>query len=270
MISGENLDTASDVTFSGEGVTATINSSTFSTLSITISIAEDASPGQRTFEVTSSSGTAQNEDVVFTVTRGPTLEVSPEAINFNGTVGEANPDSRELTINNIGGEGFSWSATSNASWITLDPASGTLDSDTSAQTTTVSIDISGLDAGVHEAEITISAPDALNGPITVPVMLTLAPGEDPPPVIEGELVAIEFDVVEFINAEAWERQLVDGCVSYTNISEGPSAISITLSDGSLQEFDIPVGNQVLICGSVAHVDTRTTSAAGDEEGSEDA
>ena len=276
VISGENLDTASDVTFSGEGVTATITGSTFSTLSITLDIAADAEPGQRTFEVTSATGTAQNTDVVFTVTRGPTIEVSPEAINFSATEGEANPDSRELTINNIGGGGFSWSAISNVSWISLDPGNGTLDNDTSAQTTTVSIDITDLAAGVHEGEITISSQDALNGPITIPVMLTLAEGAEPPPpppppppVVEGELLAIEFDVVEFNNAESWTRELVDGCVAYTNVAEGPEGVTVTLSDGTVIEYDIPAGNQVLICGDVAHIDTRTTSDTG-SEGEEDA
>jgi len=68
VISGKRLDGATAVSFSGSGVTAEILAGVTSTsLPIKITIAEDASPGARTFAVTTSGGTTQSGSVVFTV-----------------------------------------------------------------------------------------------------------------------------------------------------------------------------------------------------------
>jgi len=254
-ISGDNLDRVSDVAISGAGVSAEIVSETFSTLSLMIEISADADPGQRSVVLTTSTESVQNDDVVFTVVRGPTLEVNPEGINFSATTGEENPEARDLTINNIGGGGFNWTASADVSWITIDPAMGTLDDDTSAQTATVSVDIAGLEAGVHEGSITVDSPDALNGPITIPVTLSLEQGEEPPPIEDGSLLALKFIELEFANASDWTRNVMGGCVIYTNISENASPLNVTLPDGTVNEFSIAAGNKVIVCVDVVHIDT---------------
>jgi len=146
VITGTNLSGATAVTFSGEGVTATIREGgTDTTLPITITIAEDAPLGPRTFSVTTPGGTAQSGEVVFTVVEAPVV---------------------------------------------------------------------------------------------------------------GELVVLRFEKLEFAEPNDWRRELRDGCVVYTNISEEPSKVRVTLPDESVVEYEIPSGNEVIVCDNVVHIDTR--------------
>jgi hypothetical protein len=63
---------------------------------------------------------------------------------------------------------LNWTATDNASWLTVSPASGTAPS-----TLTASVSISGLTAGTYNGAITISATGATNSPLNIPVTLTV-------------------------------------------------------------------------------------------------
>src|SRR5262249_3070903 len=81
--------------------------------------------------------------VVYNATTGgttsPTIGVSPSSLSFTATAGGANPANQSLSITNTGGGTLNWSATSNASWLSVSPASGTAPS-----TLTASVDITGL------------------------------------------------------------------------------------------------------------------------------
>jgi hypothetical protein len=102
-------------------------------------------------------------------TAGPTIGVNPSSMSFSATVGGANPASQSLSITNTGGGTLNWTASSNASWLSVSPTSGTAPSSTS-----VSVDITGLAAGTYNGAITITAPGASNTPLTVPVTLTVS------------------------------------------------------------------------------------------------
>lgn len=77
----------------------------------------------------------------------------------------------------------------------------------------------------------------------------------------GELVAVKFIRIEFLPPEAWERRLGEGCVIYRNISEAPASVRLALVDGSVVEYEIPPGNEVIVCGDVAHIDARARPKA---------
>jgi hypothetical protein len=98
----------------------------------------------------------------------PTIGVSPASMSFSATVGGANPPSQSLSITNTGGGTLNWSASSNASWLSVSPTSGTAPS-----TATVSVNITGLAVGTYNGAITITAAGATNTPVTVPVTLTV-------------------------------------------------------------------------------------------------
>jgi hypothetical protein len=98
----------------------------------------------------------------------PTIGASPSSLSFTATVGSSNPANQTLSITNAGGGTLSWTATDNASWLTISPASGTAPS-----TLTASVNISGLAAGTYNGTITISATGATNSPLSVPVTLTV-------------------------------------------------------------------------------------------------
>lgn len=78
----------------------------------------------------------------------------------------------------------------------------------------------------------------------------------PQPPALGALVVLRFLKLEFVDPADWERTLREGCVVYKNISGEPSRIRVTLVDKSVLEFDIPAGNEVIVCGDVVHIDTR--------------
>ena len=81
--------------------------------------------------------------------------------------------------------------------------------------------------------------------------------EAPPPPTEGVLIALAFTTLEFLRPGDWTRELREGCVIYTNVAPEPSPIRVTLVDGSVQEFEIPAGRAVIVCGNVVHLDLRS-------------
>lgn len=102
------------------------------------------------------------------VSTTPTIGVSPTSLSFTATVGGSNPANQTLSITNTGSGTLNWTASDNATWLTLAPTSGTAPS-----TVTASVSISGLTAGTYNGTVTISATGASNTPVTVPVTLTV-------------------------------------------------------------------------------------------------
>lgn len=98
----------------------------------------------------------------------PTISVSPSSLSFSATQGGANPANQTISISNSGGGTLNWTASDDATWLTVSPSSGTAPS-----TLTASVSISGLAAGTFNATITISATGATNTPVSVPVTLTV-------------------------------------------------------------------------------------------------
>jgi hypothetical protein len=98
----------------------------------------------------------------------PTIGVTPTSLSFTATAGGSNPANQTINITNTGGGTLNWTASDDAPWLTVSPASGTAPS-----TLTASVNISGLAAGTFNGTITISATGATNTPVNVPVTLTV-------------------------------------------------------------------------------------------------
>jgi hypothetical protein len=98
----------------------------------------------------------------------PTIGVSPSSLSFTATVGGADPANQTINITNTGAGTLNWTATDNATWLTISPASGAAPS-----TLTASVSISGLTTGTYNGTITVSATGATNTPVTIPVTLTV-------------------------------------------------------------------------------------------------
>ena len=106
--------------------------------------------------------------VSFTVTAAPAnIGLNPASLSFTATQGAANPANQSMTINNTGGGSLSWNVSDNASWLSLNPTSGS----STPGPVTASVNTSGLVAGTYNAAITITANGAVNTPQTVPVSL---------------------------------------------------------------------------------------------------
>ena len=107
--------------------------------------------------------------VTLTITSGsttPAIGLSPTSLVFTGSVGGANPAAQTISIANTDGGTLSWSASDNASWLTVSPASGS-----GTGTATAAVNTAGLVAGTLNATIIVAASGATTK--SVPVTLTV-------------------------------------------------------------------------------------------------
>ena len=98
------------------------------------------------------------------------LGLSPSSLNFIGTVGWPNPAAQTFNVANAENPsaGLNWTATSNQSWLSVSPQSGT-----SPSTVSASVSTAGLTPGTYNGAITVSSSGATNSPQTIPVVLTV-------------------------------------------------------------------------------------------------
>jgi hypothetical protein len=120
-------------------------------------------------QVTPASNSSQTQPAPPT----PVLSVSGNALSFAGTAGNANPPAQTVTVSTTA----SWTAASNASWLTVSPGSGTGNGSLS-----IGANLAGLAGGNYSGTITVTAPGATGSPQTVAVSLTVtaAPAGNPP------------------------------------------------------------------------------------------
>jgi len=111
------------------------------------------------------SATTVTVPVTLTVAAAPAIGASPAALSFTATQGAANPTAQSVTISNTGGT-LSWTASDNAAWLTLTPASGS-----GAGTLTASVNTAGLATGTYNGTITVAATGATSQ--TASVTLTV-------------------------------------------------------------------------------------------------
>jgi PKD repeat protein len=105
----------------------------------------------------------------------PAIGLSPGSFSFSAPVGGPDPASQTLSISNTGGGTLSWTASADATWLTLAPTSGTAPSSVA-----VSASTTGLGAGSYRGTITVSAPGASNSPQTAAVSLTVTASSGSP------------------------------------------------------------------------------------------
>lgn len=124
------------------------------------------------FQVTNGNPSSFNVAVVFILSAPPpaTVTLLPTALTFNGQIGSAAPSAAGISLQTPPGTtAMAFTASVDASWLTLNPTSGTTPS-----TIQVTPSISGLSAGTLTGHITLSIPSAANPSITVTVTLNLA------------------------------------------------------------------------------------------------
>ena len=105
----------------------------------------------------------------------PVLEYSPTKLEFTIQQGAPNSDNQSVDIWNYGKGFFHWTVSKDKDWVILDPTSGTAYGDKIATTVTVAVNSSNMTSGNYTANITISAPGALQSPQVVLVYLEIKP-----------------------------------------------------------------------------------------------
>ncbi len=145
---------------------------------VTVSVsAINLNSGSYTASITLTAPGAQNSPqtvpVTLTVNPGPLIGLSTTTLNISMTEG-VNPSPREVVVSNAGGGVLEWQATDDASWIGLQPTSGTLGTVGGvglAQTLTVLIDAATRGPGAYRGTVTVFDPGAENSPQTIAVNL---------------------------------------------------------------------------------------------------
>ncbi len=156
--------------------------------------AQNLKAGTYTTDVTFSSSLG-NTKVVLQVTflvqakDIPTcIQVNQPTLSLTGQLGQGSPVSQTVIIQNGSGCGAgSWSASSDASWLSANPASGWIDLGGSA-TIDVRASLTGLNAGQYTGHITFSP-----GLATIAVNLTV---QLPPPCLSVNTSTLNFSVTQ--------------------------------------------------------------------------
>ena len=98
----------------------------------------------------------------------PVFEVNPSSLDIIAPLGGGNPQAQIISISPNDDRFRNLTASDDAPWLTVNPASGVAPTQLSA-----SIDVRGLALGVYNAKITIRSTNPSVLPITVPVTLTV-------------------------------------------------------------------------------------------------
>lgn len=132
------------------------------------------------------------------------ITIEPVSFNFTAEQEGINPSSQTLNIRNSGSGTLTWSASSDADWLILNPDSGS--STGELDNVTLSVNISGMDSGHYVALAIVSAPGAINTPQTAVISLSIKP-----PHGQEEEVIDALDT-ETLLAHAGEVKIVEGIV----------------------------------------------------------
>jgi hypothetical protein len=110
------------------------------------------------------------------------LSVAPE--EFDISVIEDDPDpTLELSVLNLGDQDMAVTVTPSQAWLTADTLDFTVPGGGS-QAVVITVVLSDLEVGTHQAEILIEAPDAQDSPATVPVQIEVIRKNTAPPAPE--------------------------------------------------------------------------------------
>jgi hypothetical protein len=166
--------------------------------------------------------------VSFTVTAAPVppaIGASPTSLSFTAQQGGSNPAAQTVSISNTGGGTLNWSASDNAAWLTLSPASGTGNGTVAVNATTGT-----LTAGSYSGTVTLSATGAT--PVTVPVSFTVTAA---PANIGVNPASLSFTATQGAANPANQSMTINntggGSLSW-NVSDNASWLSLNPTSGS--------------------------------------
>jgi len=100
------------------------------------------------------------------ITPPPSIVPSPSSLSFVALTGQASPPAQALTIANGGFGSFSYTLSTNSSWLSVSPTSGS-----TPGTANVSVNASGLAIGTYTGNVIVTASGIANSPLSVPVTL---------------------------------------------------------------------------------------------------
>jgi hypothetical protein len=125
-------------------------------------------PYTATITVSGAPAASQTIAVALTVTKPGKLKVSAAALSASCKVG-ANPAAASFTVANEGVGTLGYALADGSAWMDCTPGSGDVTAELDA--VAVNFSASSLAAGTYSGAITVTAADAENSPVTIPVTL---------------------------------------------------------------------------------------------------
>jgi hypothetical protein len=163
--------------------------------------------------------------------------VSPGTLAFTGVVANADPKPQTVTLRNCGNTNGNWSASTDANWLTVNPASGTLDSGATQQVN-IGVSVGNLKVGTYTGNVTFTLG---SGHSSVQVTLTLqAPTLSvKPPSLDANNVS-ECQPTETATVGGWNCTAtltnngdVQGNLDWSTSSNGVEGITFSPASGIL-------------------------------------
>jgi hypothetical protein len=199
--------------------------------------------------------------VTVEVTEPPFIELSASSLDFVAQEG-ADAEPQSVILTNTGGGILNWTAVPEASWVGVEPSSGTLGAQETTQLT-ITLSAQGLVPGTHSGIILIQDPNASNSPriLSVNVVVTEGP--------RIGLSATSLDIAAWLNEDAPVQRLTlsndgGGTLDWTASDDAPwlgvSPTSGSLSEGASSTLSLTPSTAGLALGS--HSATVTLEAPG--------
>jgi len=162
--------------------------------------------------------------VTFTVTAAPVppaIGASPTSFSFTATQGGSNPAAQTLNISNTGGGTLSWTASDNATWLTLSPGTGTGNG-----TVTLSAVTGTLTPATYTGTVTLSGGTGVTS-VTIPVSFTVAAA----PAISISPSSLSYTATQGAANPASQSLAVSSNQTWT-ASDNASWLTVTPTSGS--------------------------------------
>ena len=227
------------LTTSGTGIGAGGVNQNNNTTAVLRALAPDAA-GALTVTVSRASGFAaylgilQIDEHAASAPAVPGILASPGSLSFASTEGGADPAGQSFGLTNSGSGTLNYTLSSNVSWLSVSPSTGSLAA-AAGQQVTVSVNNTGLQAGTSNATVTIMDASASNSPQTISVSLAISSALT---VTTQEVILVDFG-----NDSSYHGASVvnpDGNGSYWN-SVWAGAYNANLVNHSNQATAVDIG-----------------------------
>jgi hypothetical protein len=180
------------------------------------------------------------------------LSVSPATVPFSATIGGSNPSPATVNVTDTGTGSLSFTATSDSSWLSASPSSGT-----TPQALQISASITGLAGGTYTGHITVTSAGALGSPAVVTVTLTVNSGTS---TISGNVSTNGASATVALSGAASATTTADasGNYSFAGLANGSYTVTPTKSGYTFS----PTSQQVTVSSaSVSGVNFTATQNA---------
>jgi len=189
----------------------------------------------------------------------PKLTVNPSSLSFSGNVGGANPPNQMLEVCHSGAGTLDWSLTDgDTAWLSESSTSGSLDEGV-CEDVTVSVDVTGMEAGDYSATIAITGSAAVEVPVSLHIESAIPVGPAqlsasalsimPQQVEPGEEVTISINVAN----TGGETGSYNGILYINGVVEDSQTVSVapgtsknvifTVSKSEAGVYDVSVAGE---------------------------